>query len=353
MSPHKKTKKPQIDGFPSRYSMVDHRSSKSEIPSPTSITSPSRIKRGKRLTLTKAPAASGGSNIATVSGSHLSKPENRTAAVEPRSKHLVVSDSKTPFHGATSHSDAQFHDSYPDTERLPQAQEDLDKIFDGDTLPVRKREQARSKVKMRGETSKRERRSGDFEGMNRHESQSPSGLPQRSHPITRNPGRVSSHQHGVPTRYQNPSAGMKTHPPQDAPLSYGGHRDSQGAIRNQSISEHQAAKNSKQVQFKPGHHHDNRPHPLKSRSSGIPMRATKSAQTPAANDVPLTSYPRSHTQAMKQRSASNGRVQQQYQQHQLHSGHAYYAGGRPGGSTHYNVGGYGDSVNNETMGSLV
>ncbi len=65
------------------------------------------------------------------------------------------------------------------------------------------------------------------------------------------------------------------------------------------------------VQFQPlpEAYSDVRPHPLGSKSggSGIPMRATRSAQTP--NDTHLTSYPRSHAEALQRRTMSNGKVQ--------------------------------------------
>jgi hypothetical protein len=322
-----KIKKPHIDGFPSRYSMVDYRSRKSETPSPPSAvtkSSPGRSKREKRLALTKTSVSS---DDAAVSGSQSSRedPKNEDDAtkVEPRSKHVVVSSSKAPFHSAMSHSDTRFQNGYPNT-----VQKELDEIFDGDTLPVRRRERGKSKVRTRGE---QERRSGtnqfDVSQSRPHTSQPPQG-------VMKSPEASSRYQQTVPSN-------MKKHrprdPPQDGPPSH--------AVAS---SHHQPAKNSKQVQFKPGNRHVDRPHPLVYRSSGIPMRATKSLQMPmAANEGPLTSYPRSHTQAMKQRSASNGRV------HQHHPGHTHHAGGRQHG------GGiprrYGDgNVNNEMMiGSLV
>ena len=103
------TKRPHIEGFPLRYSMVDYRSSKSETPSPPGATnagSPSRSsKRGKRSTLTKAPSGSFEDTSEDLRNG------NRTATsgvtkLEPRSKHVVVSHSDAPFHSEVAHSNA-------------------------------------------------------------------------------------------------------------------------------------------------------------------------------------------------------------------------------------------------------
>ena len=64
------------------------------------------------------------------------------------------------------------------------------------------------------------------------------------------------------------------------------------------------------IQNEPQHH--DRINPIPFHCDSIPMRVTKSAQTPLHSDVPITSYPRSYThhQAQK-RTASNGRVSYQ------------------------------------------
>ena len=116
--------------------------------------------------------------------------------------------------------------------------------------------------------------------------------------------------------------------------------------------------------------HEDRPHPLSFKMSGIPMRATKSAQTPS-EATPLTSYPRSHVEALQRRTASNGRVGHAHQTgfgvrsvpqhrfyhpppHQHHSHQGAVGGGGfqyRGAPQHVRVGG--EVPNSEMIGSLV
>ena len=255
-----------------------------------------------------------------------------------------------------------FRGGYSDSKQVPQ--KELKEIFDGDTLPVRRREQGRSKVKSRGEASHADRRSSanqDF-GAGNQGSQSPSSATRTHGPEAPKPSRPHAggghHQQTAQSQLAStytqhmPSAMKKRHrdppPPDGPPHHHRGHKASRGATSNPTSQQ------QLRVQFKPDHH-DDRPHPLLYRSSGIPMRATKSAQAPAmGSDAPLTSYPRSHTHAMQQRSASNGRVQH----HQVgpRPGHAYQ-GVHVGGASQrlgFQHGGYGHGKNNDmAIGSLV
>lgn len=119
-------------------------------------------------------------------------------------------------------------------------------------------------------------------------------------------------------------------------------------------------KNSRVQFLSPPEGYSDKPHPLLIKS-GIPMRATRSAQTP--NDaLQLTSYPRSHTEAMQRRSASNGRVQPHPHLHTGPAGHTHLQAGQRTKLSYQYVGGmagqhgsYGNSAgnNNEMIGSLV
>ena len=286
---------------------------------------------------------------------------NGMTRMEPRH---VESNSNAPFHGY----------SHPSPKQTQQRSEVME--FEEESLPVGRQHAGKGK----GEPGQSDRRSVVRELAGVHQgSQSPSlpHAPQRlaeggvaasrptgkvHHQQSRHPNAYPQH---IPSALKNNHHHHHHHQDQDTSASTATSAPVGGARGGVARGGVKAQHKSLRVQFQPEkpkphphpyedrpHPYEDRPHPLLYKSSGIPMRATKSAQTPSS-DAPLTSYPRSHVEAMQRRSASNGRVQ-----HQQYFGHTHQGMVPGGGVSRRFHSGHGrvtnTNNNNEmTVGSLV
>ena len=313
----KRSKKPQINNFPSRYSMVEYHNSRVEnslSPSPT--LSPKHARQGDRIN--DSPKRRG----------------NLKKTHEQRDKSSL-----------TSNSDDSTHEGrYPagSGSKHVQIQRDaVSEIFDSDTLIVDRR-------KKKG--GARDSSSLPNHALMRTRPSQAMSQPETTSLVTPSSHVSIPHNHQQQVRFRNysdhvPQGGFKATPHSDMHLAHSMYKAapptsshaSKGSSNRTAPSSYQphniGTKPSKvQFQFQPGAAGpvpgSERQHPSQHKSS-IPMRATKSAQTPQdSGDTPLTSYPRSHVEALQRRSASNGRVRDMQLQH-----------GRPGHAPHTSAGG--------------
>ena len=316
-----------------RYSTVEYQSS-TRTPSPP-VSSPISKSSKSSPRSPQSPMATAGEG---------GKRPNGLTRLEPKGKHLPVSHSN---HGQYQNEEAG--SLSVDKPLKVRPREDMNSSNQSD-----RRISSPKVVHVNGISSK----------MTRSQPSQHEGGPPSRYPDPRLEGGPTQlhHQHNVQSRFRNtysqhlPSALKKPHanqgpPPGDVttpptqgarmsrgtrtshiPNSSSNHTSSSNHV---SDSKHTSNSRNPKVQFQYEDQHIERPRLQK---SGIPMRATKSAQIP--HDAPLTGYPRSHMEAVQRRTASNGRVQHPNQYvTSPRSGHAHqgvHSGGfHAGGHAHF------------------
>ena len=316
-----KSKRPQMSGFPSRYSTSDDYHSKgksSRIPS-SANKSPSRSKGGKNQAKEEKGQHEGQSIASSDKKKGGKKVLNKFLKMERRAEA-----NEDGLQSTSNHS-------------LPEEKTNMSEIFDSDTLIARNRRKSDKDDESEIPERRHANQSDQLErnGMNppnKRLVEVSQGQSSQQSDIT-SPRHHSSPQHqvNVHSRFRNvypqhvptafkkmyqshgqsgPTGGVNTtHEPRDA---------THGArVSQQSVTRTSGKPGSKNLRFQyqsePQSEGYRRAHPSTD-SSGIPIRFTKSAHVPfVSHDSALTSYPRSHTTALQMRSASNGRVHPSYQ----------------------------------------
>lgn len=325
---------------------MEYHSNKTECsrtPSPPPASSPSS--KANKKTPPHSPMAAGGQGVKISSQAPTAKRLNGMARLEPKGKLSSM-----------SHSNGQYQNEEVGSLSVDKP---LKRSKEGVALSNR-RIAGPKVVHVNGVSSNKTIRSQppQHEGgpPSRHQPpQHEGGAPSR-HPDPRFEGGSTQlhHQHNVQSRFRNaypqhlpsalkkphtnqvpPPGDVTTHPTQGTRMSRGVRASHVPSSNHVSDSMHTSSSRTPKVQFQSEDQHIERPHPQNSYKSGIPMRATKSAQTP--HDAPLTGYPRSHMEAVQRRTASNGHVQHPNQYVNSRSGHAHQGmhGGGGVGHTHF------------------